>query len=300
MNFWWVNQNQTFSSEIGGGYLWSPKTKKDGGRNVFYDNMTAVRPGDIIFSFYGQHIGTLGVAQGPAVTSQKPEEFGAITNWSKEGWRLPVRFFKAETAIRPADHMDVIGPLLPDKYAPLQASGRGNQGVYLAALSPELGKLLLHLCDSENSVAVDETTEITTEQRTDIPATTKMQIVQARRGQGAFREGVIKIEKQCRVTGLSESGFLVASHMKPWSVSSDEEKLDGNNGLLLAPHIDRLFDRGYISFEDDGSLLISSALPEEVAKAWGLRDKYTPRSFRKAQLPYVAYHRKDVFKREQD
>lgn len=69
MRFWWVNQNQTFESEIGGGYLWSPKTKKDGGRNQFYENMKLVAPGDIIFSFFQQHIGAIGIAEAPAIES---------------------------------------------------------------------------------------------------------------------------------------------------------------------------------------------------------------------------------------
>ncbi|KQZ26497.1 hypothetical protein ASD50_03565 [Mesorhizobium sp. Root552] len=299
MKYWWVNQNQTHESEIGGGYLWSPKTKRDGGRNVFYDNMTAVEPGDIIFSFYNQHISDIGVAISPAYSSPKPVEFGSAGDyWNIQGWRLPVRFFSADTVIRPADHMEQIGPLLPSKYAPLQDSGRGNQGVYLAALPVELGRLLLKLCDSENSIAMDETTEIATEQRTDIPPTTKMQIIQARRGQGIFRDRLVHIEKCCRVTGLTALDFLVASHMKPWARSTDLEKLDGHNGLLLAPHIDRLFDRGFISFEDDGTLLVSPRLPQEVIAAWGIFTPCKARRFQTDQLPFVAYHRGVLFKRD--
>lgn len=51
MNYWWVNQNQTYAHEVAGGYLWSPKTNADGRRNQFYDNMTRTAPGDVVFSF---------------------------------------------------------------------------------------------------------------------------------------------------------------------------------------------------------------------------------------------------------
>jgi len=76
MRFWWVNQNQTFRSEIDGGFLWSPKTRRDGARNQFYENMTQVEPGDVVFSFCDTHIKALGRATARAQTAQKPE-FGA-------------------------------------------------------------------------------------------------------------------------------------------------------------------------------------------------------------------------------
>ena len=51
MKYWWVNQNQTFKAEVEGGFLWSPKTRADGARNQFYENMRDVEPSDIIFSY---------------------------------------------------------------------------------------------------------------------------------------------------------------------------------------------------------------------------------------------------------
>lgn len=296
MKFWWVNQNQTFESEIGGGYLWSPKTRKDGGRNQFYENMKLVEPGDIIFSFFQQHIGAIGIAEARAFESNKPMEFGSSGDyWNVDGWKLPVRFYEVEHPFRPKEHMEQIGPLLPEKYAPIQPNGNGNQGAYLAALSDELGRLLLSLCDSEVSPAIDETQTIQIEMRTDIGPTTKLQLVQARRGQGVFRDNLMKVEKRCRVTGLAVQDYLVASHIKPWSKSNDDEKLDGHNGLLLAPHIDRLFDRGMISFENDGTLKASSSLPKEVADSW-LSAPIGPAPFLSAQLPYLEYHRNHIFK----
>jgi putative restriction endonuclease len=85
---------------------------------------------------------------------------------------------------------------------------------------------------------------------------------------------------------------LRASHIKPWRVSTDNEKLDGNNGLLLAPHIDHLFDQGYISFTDEGELLVSPACPIAVLEAWGLTPGMQVGRFRKEQRPYLADHRK--------
>src|SRR5262249_42341496 len=77
-------------------------------------------------------------------------------------------------------------------------------------------------------------------------------------------------ESACRVTGVTDKRFLVASHIKPWRVSSNDERLDGANGLILSPHIDKLFDQGWISFSDDGDLLIAPDFPRDVIDKWNV------------------------------
>jgi predicted restriction endonuclease len=88
---------------------------------------------------------------------------------------------------------------------------------------------------------------------------------------------------------------LRASHINPWSKSDSREKLDGNNGLLLVPYVDHLFDKGFISFGDDGGLLISKALPQSVQAAWGLNPEAKTTPFSARQMVYLAYHRTKVF-----
>ena len=101
----------------------------------------------------------------------------------------------------------------------------------------------------------------------------------------------------CRVTGLIDQRHLRASHIKPWCESNDLEKLDPNNGLLLSPHIDHLFNRGYISFTDNGELLVSRFLNPVVLSDWGLTTSIKPKPFSPEQCVYLAYHRKNVFER---
>jgi len=103
------------------------------------------------------------------------------------------------------------------------------------------------------------------------------------------------LEAGCRLTGVTDRRFLRASHIKPWSKSDSREKLDGNNGLLLAPHIDHLFDKGFISFEDDGSVMTSKSLPQSVQAAWGLTPDARTKPFSPPQARYLAYHRESVF-----
>jgi hypothetical protein len=125
----------------------------------------------------------------------------------------------------------------------------------------------------------------------------KESLIRARRGQGRYRQDLERVEIGCRLTGIIDRRHLRASHIKPWCVSDDHEKLDPNNGLLLSPHVDHLFDRGYISFTDDGELLVSKALNPVVLSSWGLAVPLKKRTFSEKQRVYLAYHRKNVFEK---
>ena len=89
--------------------------------------------------------------------------------------------------------------------------------------------------------------------------TEKQTIIKARIGQGLYRDNLMKKYKhQCVITGIDTSKLLVASHIKPWRVCNNNERIDTENGLLLSANMDRLFDSGLISFTEDGKMLISS------------------------------------------
>jgi hypothetical protein len=127
--------------------------------------------------------------------------------------------------------------------------------------------------------------------RRDISETSKMRLVSSRVGQGVYRENVQRIEGRCRVTGIGDARYLRASHIKPWSKSNDRERLDGYNGLLLSPHWDLLFDHGWISFSDNGELLLSATLDPSVLGAWLIPKALNVGQFRPEQRKYLAWHR---------
>ncbi len=306
MRYWWVNQNQTYQFEVPGGFLWSPKRRKDGGRNRFYDSMTEVRPGDIVFSFCDTFIRAVGVVQREAVTAPKPDFRTAGSNWSNEGWFVEVEFVELDSPIRPKDFMPQIAPLLAEKYAPLQANGNGLQGVYLTEISPEFAQLLTMLTDAnlpsiQHELAPRVDTESDYEINLEIEARhlegdlEKIQLTKSRRGQGIFKANVRLLETKCRVTGVANMKHLRASHIKPWAVADNNEKLDGANGLLLSPHVDHLFDRGFISFDNSGEILVSRDLNPVVLQQWSIRTPSNVGSFRKEQQEYLEYHRDAVF-----
>lgn len=145
--FWWVNHKQTHRVELEGGYIWSPREKKGGVRNQAYINLTLVRPGDVVISYANTMIQAIGVARSYFTDAAKPTGYGSAgETWNDMGWLVPIDWTHLDTPIRPKDHLALISGLLPEKYSPLQKNtGDGNQSIYLAAISTELGEELLGL-----------------------------------------------------------------------------------------------------------------------------------------------------------
>jgi hypothetical protein len=269
--------------------------------------MTQVSPGDLVFSFKDTFVKAIGIIQRKAYEAPKPDFGGQGENWLATGWLVETEFSEITSAFKPKDYMDLIKPLLNERYAPLQENGAGLQGVYLTELSEPLGKLLISLSsapvidllhDFEPIIDEDSEYEIEMEisQRQLQGELEKIQLVKARRGQGLFKANVRLIEQSCRVTGVSEIKHLRASHIKPWSQSNDREKLDGHNGLLLSPHVDHLFDRGFISFKQQGELLISKKLNQAVLDNWEIEVPANVGIFSDTQEKYLTFHRDKIFR----
>lgn len=307
--YWWVNHQQTYRQELDGEYLWLPKTNRNGTNNVSYDNMVRVLPGDVVFSFADAAIRAVGVALGRAREAAQPAELGkAGEQWGvAPGWQVPVRFRALATPLRPKAHREELLTVLPKKHSPIRASGDSNQRVYLAAVPESMSAMVRELLGRQFAEAVawirasagfelaDDQAEERIEQRIDIGPAQKVQLVKARRGQGLFRENLERVELGCRLTGLLDRRHLRATHIKPWCLSEDAEKLDGCNGLLLSPHIGHLFDRGYISFSDRGDLLLSRDLNPAVLEKWGITPPRNVGAFGPEQCRYLQYHRTRVF-----
>jgi len=322
MRYWWVNQNQTFRQEIDGGYLWSPKRNQNGHRNPFYEFMREVAPGDIVFSFCDTRIAALGIVSGYCRESPKPEEFGtAGTNWSRIGWRVGVRWQRLSNGVRPKDHIARLRPDLAGKYAPLTPDGNGLQSVYLTQVSAGFASTLFALIGREATGVADVGREISKIER-DSPApeldieewerrveaaiatdaaireTERTALVQARRGQGLFRDNVRTIERACRITKVERMEHLIASHVQPWRDSSNEQRLDGENGLLLTPTVDHLFDKGFISFENSGQLIVSPVADRRSLTRMGIdtENNVNVGAFSEGQRQYLDFHRENVLR----
>lgn len=136
---------------------------------------------------------------------------------------------------------------------------------------------------------VDVTTDVDDIlQSDDLTTTEKSMLVSARVGQGQFRQRLFEQWDGCAVTGYMMPAMLVASHIKPWRSSTNMERLDPNNGLLLLANLDKAFDRGFISFEDNGQIIISTQL--ERPQVLGISQQMRL-AVREQNIKYLQYHR---------
>ena len=119
-------------------------------------------------------------------------------------------------------------------------------------------------------------------------------VVKVRIGQGLFREGLYERWQGCSVTGYQRKEMLIASHIKPWSKSEKDERINTDNGLLLTANLDKAFDRGFITFEDDGKIRISEDLdnPETLGINQDMR---LGKRFNDKNKKYLKYHREKIF-----
>ena len=126
--------------------------------------------------------------------------------------------------------------------------------------------------------------------------TTKDVLTAIRIGQSEFRKKLIASLKKCPITGIDDIRILTASHIKPWTQSTNPERLDMRNGFLFSPTFDRLFDRGLISFSDSKVLLVSDSFSESNLLKLNLSRKQII-----TDLPitgreeYLEYHRNKIF-----
>jgi HNH endonuclease len=129
----------------------------------------------------------------------------------------------------------------------------------------------------------------------ELPAEQKFSLVQARVGQGKFRKQVMQMWRNgCAVTGCQVTAMLRASHIKPWrDCSNERERLSADNGLMLTANLDALFDRGLISFDKTGMMLISPDISETDKKNLGLKGAKLLMRPSEHQERFLAYHRKN-------
>jgi len=262
----------------------------------------------------------LGIAVHPAYTCPKPEVFGtAGANWDNIGWRVDVDFRILDSKIQPKRHMDLLKQFLPQKYSPIREDGVGNQ-IYLAEIPDGFSRALVALIGVEAEAITQQVLSDSVVKESEVPyaekesdlieewdqiqilrlegdqglaSTEKEQIIKARKGQGLFRNRVAAVEKWCRITRVDRPEHLIASHIKPWRVATNQERLDGQNGLFLTPSVDHLFGKGFISFNGDGRVIISPVAHATSLNRMGLPTDGTLNAgvFARGQMSYLEYHR---------
>ena len=209
---------------------------------------------------------------------------GVLTDWAKQNSIISGSL----TDITNADEFRLVSEQIKELPIFLERNSTGH-----TMYSNALARYAEYLDDQSSSDEIEQDIDaiLTSE---DLSPTEKAAFVKARMGQGVFRKKLIDYWKGCSVTAFPRIDLLVASHIKPWKASSNFERLDVFNGLLLRPNLDRAFELGYISFNEKGMIIISPTLghPELIGIDSAMRLNVAPE-----HQKYLDYHRTCKFKK---
>lgn len=149
------------------------------------------------------------------------------------------------------------------------------------------------ILDSEEDIKEEQQIVHEIAQAKSLTETEKETIIKARVGQGKYRKSLLdKYDNKCIVTGISQNKLLIASHIKPWAICNNDERVDVENGLILCANMDRLFDSGLITFRSDGKMYISSFVSEDNKSRLNIsNDIVVDLHASKRLLAYMEYHR---------
>lgn len=178
---------------------------------------------------------------------------------------------------------------LESRYSNVKWTPQSNGNILAEEIAYEIFKEINHDAEINYEVHLEE--EI--QNNSEITETEKVQLILSRKGQGNFRKLLIKYWNRCSVTDCNLLDILIASHIKPWKDSTNIERLNPYNGLLLTPNLDKSFDKGLISFEDNGKIIISDKVSPHLNEL-GI----TPHmrvNLEKEHKPFMQYHRNNVF-----
>ena len=262
-NFFWVNQGATHDDEVAAGCLWAPERDAHGATLNHWDSMLLVQPGDVMFTYAKGHLRGYAVATSGA--SPMPRPYASGSPYSPgQGGRVVFCSYTLSAASVPFSSISSNAALvaeLSNGANPVLNSSKTVAQKYLCPISHVAAAQLAALLKAGPVASLPAS-----KQALPLTKTTVKQLVDARLGQGQFRQDLLSVFGGCcAVTGLSEPRLLRASHIKPWCVSSNAERLDPDNGVLLAAGIDAAFDAGFVGFDQTGALLVNPKInPQDL------------------------------------
>jgi len=159
-------------------------------------------------------------------------------------------------------------------------------------------KLFVDYFGEESPIKVIEEKEEEIKEDEKLSDSEKETIVRARKGQGKYRENLLKECPFCPITMVSDDRLLIASHIKPWAHSEKIEKTDPKNGFMFTPTYDFLFDRGFITFTKEKNMIVSPWLSKMTCSKLSLvgGKKYLQLPIDEKKEKYLIYHRNKIFK----
>jgi len=282
-NYYWVNQGQTYEEERELGIIWAPQRNSLGKSLSHWEEILDVRPDDVIFSYTNKML----VAVSTAMVAGYAVDYKPVTNgqWANgPGYQADLAYVTPPRQ-RPKSELLELGFFQGILGKHLVAANGSVKQAYLFHLDANEGQFLL------SAVGLAIPNDIGKIDERLAGPTQRAQLVQARIGQGKFREETMRVwNDRCALSNISHSRLLRASHIKPWSESTNLERLDPYNGIILSANLDAAFDCGLISFDDDGTIKVSENLSEHDRMALGLDILKIP-EFTAKHVTYLAYHR---------
>jgi putative restriction endonuclease len=298
MNYFWSTPGDNFKYHIEKQACWKNKQSINKGKSFTkktWENISLIRKGDVIFFASAEQIRAIGVAKEDGGDAYGPQD---VKQPYKLGWGVGIDIYELAPRWNYLPFINLLIKKFEEEFTPpITHNSIALCHDYMLGIPKELGqliqvqmdyetqkwiesKLLVNLPNSQGQSTVTSTK----------PGGSTTSTVQSRVGQHGFREALIKFWGSCPVTGVKEKGLLKASHIVPWAKSTDEEKTDPYNGILLSPNIDLLFDKGLISFKDNGDLLVGLNASKTLLKQMGIPTKCQV-TFTPQHIEYLKRHR---------
>lgn len=304
MNAYIVMQGETYHEEKNSGLIWAPETDKAGMVPHSYQRLQEVKKGDRIFHYVKGAIVAISVAKSGFEKKRKPFEEGASEKESDIGYLVPVEYRELENPLIIKDCLDDISSLLPVKYAAFKEDGSGNPG-YLYPCNEELAvellegisRLNIYIPEDEQLELAMEVVRVTEHNPliTLIAETIMEMKTKIQRGQLQFRKSLLPLwHKACPLCGMDIDVVLKAGYAKPWKDSTDSEKINPYNGLLLCSNHEAMFTSGLISFTAGGKLHIARKIPEQRYAEHGLK-KGLKISVYPENGEFFRWHKREIF-----
>lgn len=291
MNFFWVNLGTSYQEVLDNKFLWAPQfTRNEKGtkvKNKGWTSFSNVKKGDVIFGYLDGRIFCIAIAKGDVYEASRPDS-RKFVKWDDEGWQADIDL---EVIPYPID-VNLFKNFFIENYnefcmPKVFTVKRQCAQFYMSALPKAAGALILEYIQDTDYVL-----KVVNSSDKKLPKTEREAIVKARVGQGPYRTSVLDLwGGKCAATGLEYKELLIASHIIPWSLCDDSDRINPHNGFPLSPNIDKLFDKGLISFTNEGELLIKKNVTDEHLRMLGLPRSLKIKNLKPENLKFLAKHR---------
>ncbi len=298
-------QGHTYVEEKELGFIWAAKKDRSGMPSHSWERLSEVKKGDLVFHYVNGRILAVSVAKANCKMADRPSNDEQVEQLDEKGYYVELEYHELDVPLPIQSHLDAILPLLPIKYSPFQMNGHGNQG-YLYPCNEKLAVKLLGLIADVNITEVeDEQLEfamsavVPVERNVLLPFlnTAESRVrTKIRNSEQKFRKDLMRLwASQCVLCGIDLPELLKAIRSKPWKDSSDLDKIDPYNGLLLCANHAALYEEGFIAFDGQGRLHISPQLSDAHYEKYDLHRKMKI-ARQENHKHYLKWHKRHLFK----